>query len=595
MDETEVRSGGESRGPPAVQELWFNEDRVNRTQTAVLYVNVSDDVDPAQDLVVTVEHRYSGTTTWSTEIIEAMEFHDGLWQCDVTPKVDTLIGNYDFRASVEDTGGSSSGQMEFLTALEVLNNPPTAPEVRILPQCPATTSTLTVEVVQSATDIESSGLTYRYRWYCDGEPKDLITVGSVGASETTKGQNWTVEVSAHDGIDEGPPGMAWIVIQNAAPRNSAPLPDPEINEDTTDSDWLDLNTAFEDPDGDPLTWSVDPTPVNIEVEIDPATGVVTLAPSENWYGQESITFIATDGMFQASQTISVMVQPINDPPRITSIDGVPVVSSPVEFAVNQDEVLVITFVAMDIEGDDILYDLSTTMADLDETLGEIRFQTDGDMIGQFRFDLVVYDVVSPTEKVTMSFIINVMNVNDPMDDPIITAPMNGATVGQDVPTSFIAICDDPDIQYGQMLEYSWSSSIAGVMGSGASISVVLHEVGVHEITLTVSDREYSKTTSIEVIVGEPDGDEDGIPNSVDDFPNDPAASIDSDEDGYPDEWNAGKMESDSLTGLSIDYYPNDPNKWEKEEKEDDSPSLGLMGAIAAIGIIAAMMRRRDRS
>lgn len=57
----------------------------------------------------------------------------------------------------------------------------------------------------------------------------------------------------------------------------------------------------------------------------------------------------------------------------------------------------------------------------------------------------------------------------------------------------------------------------------------------------------------------PGGDEDGdgVANPVDAFASDPAASLDSDRDGYPDDWNPGKAESDSTTGLTRDVYPSD--------------------------------------
>ena len=45
---------------------------------------------------------------------------------------------------------------------------------------------------------------------------------------------------------------------------------------------------------------------------------------------------------------------------------------------------------------------------------------------------------------------------------------------------------------------------------------------------------------------------------LDDFPNDPAASFDSDHDEYPNNWNSGKNESDSTAGLELDAFPTDP-------------------------------------
>lgn len=45
---------------------------------------------------------------------------------------------------------------------------------------------------------------------------------------------------------------------------------------------------------------------------------------------------------------------------------------------------------------------------------------------------------------------------------------------------------------------------------------------------------------------------------IDAFPNDPSASLDTDADGYPDEWNDGKSQMDSTTGLYLDAFPYDP-------------------------------------
>ncbi len=58
-----------------------------------------------------------------------------------------------------------------------------------------------------------------------------------------------------------------------------------------------------------------------------------------------------------------------------------------------------------------------------------------------------------------------------------------------------------------------------------------------------------------------DIDGDWIENSEDDFPEDPAASIDSDNDGYPDEWNPWRTAEDSTTGLHLDVFPNSPEEW----------------------------------
>lgn len=54
-----------------------------------------------------------------------------------------------------------------------------------------------------------------------------------------------------------------------------------------------------------------------------------------------------------------------------------------------------------------------------------------------------------------------------------------------------------------------------------------------------------------------DTDGDGVENLDDAFPNDPAAALDSDMDGYPDTWNENKSIEDSTTGLALDAFPDD--------------------------------------
>lgn len=69
-----------------------------------------------------------------------------------------------------------------------------------------------------------------------------------------------------------------------------------------------------------------------------------------------------------------------------------------------------------------------------------------------------------------------------------------------------------------------------------------------------------------------DTDSDGIADKDDAFPEDPAASLDSDMDGYPDNWNPNKNQDDSTSEpkLIIDEFPNDPNEY----KDSDGDKVG---------------------
>jgi len=79
-----------------------------------------------------------------------------------------------------------------------------------------------------------------------------------------------------------------------------------------------------------------------------------------------------------------------------------------------------------------------------------------------------------------------------------------------------------------------------------------------------------------------DRDDDGVGDNSDKFPDDPAASIDIDGDGWPDKWNEGMTEEDSITRLHLDAFPYDPvasmdtdgddwpDKWNEGKTQSDS-------------------------
>ena len=504
--------------PPEVRNLDISDDEVLRTQMVVIKVDVFDEFDPAKDLRLTLNHRLNGSDEWGYNLVSKYYYKDGQWTFEIRPRIDVEPGTYDFRVRARDSDDMLSQDFVFPNVLKVLNNIPTQPVIRVSPNRPVSTHTLSVEMAQPATDVESSGLTYHYQWFRDGELMEDLVGDTVPFNRTTRGENWTVRICAFDGIDEGPTATAWKVIQNAAPQPVNPLPDPEIMEDMSDSEWLNLATAFNDPDGDALTWSVESTPTHIEVSIDPLTGVVTLVPEENWNGEEEVTFVASDGELQTSQTVKIIVTPVNDAPRFISVDGEPIGVGPIVYTIPQGQLLVIKFTALDVEGDHLFFDINTSLLELFSEDLEIRFEPDNYAVGTIRFGLKMYDIVSPDTKVILAFEIHVENENDPMDDPIINHPYDGDKFTVNSTFYLSADCYDPDIQYGQELNFSWSSSISGHLGYGSTLTLVITDIGDHIISLTVSDEEFQKSTSIQLVI-EPediiDPDPDPDPDPVD--------------------------------------------------------------------------------
>jgi hypothetical protein len=86
----------------------------------------------------------------------------------------------------------------------------------------------------------------------------------------------------------------------------------------------------------------------------------------------------------------------------------------------------------------------------------------------------------------------------------------------------------------------------------------LFEYGDQLVVVSQSYDFSERNTLVKVTAFTPsdDTDSDGVINLLDAYPNDAAASVDTDHDGYPDEWNSGYGEIDSTSDLVLDAYLN---------------------------------------
>ena len=94
-----------------------------------------------------------------------------------------------------------------------------------------------------------------------------------------------------------------------------------------------------------------------------------------------------------------------------------------------------------------------------------------------------------------------------------------------------------------------------------------------------------------------DTDSDGAGDNTDAFPGDPAAVLDTDGDGHPDEWHGNMSEQDSTTDLTLDHYPDDPDRWARDTVEEGEYARELLVFIvfAIIFIIASIQIKRKKN
>ena len=101
-------------------------------------------------------------------------------------------------------------------------------------------------------------------------------------------------------------------LNNLAPAVTGGLSDFNFNEDTVNNQ-LDLATVFSDAEGNPITYGVVSSP---HITATLAGSKVTLAPTQDWSGTESITLTAQDQFARVPTTyqLPVKVNPVNDAP-----------------------------------------------------------------------------------------------------------------------------------------------------------------------------------------------------------------------------------------------------------------------------------------
>jgi len=126
---------------------------------------------------------------------------------------------------------------------------PVVEQVRIEPQAPTTGST--VRAVVSARDPDGDPLTFQYQWYVD----NVLASGggeSLNLKGVRKGSSVHVRVTPNDGFAEG----GWKYSPRHEIVNALPVVKSQAPTTIPPSRLLTHTIVAEDPDGDPLTYTL---------------------------------------------------------------------------------------------------------------------------------------------------------------------------------------------------------------------------------------------------------------------------------------------------------------------------------------------------
>ena len=195
--------------------------------------------------------------------------------------------------------------------------------------------------------------------------------------------------------------LSFTLVVN--PVNDAPIlsviEDQSIDEDSD----LTLQLLATDIDTEDLTYSAS---IDGNGSVSVVSDVLTVTPNLNYNGDIEVSVTVSDGQYIDTQSFTLSIQPINDAPVLSSIE---------DQSINEDNDLVITLSANDVDGDGLTYSASVDGNSTSSVDGNIlTISPDADYNGSIAVDVLVTDG-DLTDSLSFTLVVNPVN-----DAPILS-------------------------------------------------------------------------------------------------------------------------------------------------------------------------------
>jgi len=144
--------------------------------------------------------------------------------------------------------GQGSGTPVTSTTARV-NTPPTAPVVSISPSSPGANDALVANIDVPSSDVDGgpSPITYNYAWSLDGNPQPAWNgVSMIPGTVTGTDEQWSVGVTASDGLEDSPTASFTVLVINTSPSITGAVVTPSVGLSSTTFTvtplgWFDIN------------------------------------------------------------------------------------------------------------------------------------------------------------------------------------------------------------------------------------------------------------------------------------------------------------------------------------------------------------------
>lgn len=178
-----------------------------------------------------------------------------------------------------------SAEGEARAQVAIVNSPPRIEQVTLKQLRVYRGVDLAVEV--QGVDLDGDALNYRYHWQVNGEELYWEQGPNLPGDKFHRGDKVVLRVTPNDGKEDGPQFQGVeMTIPNAPPRFVSEPPQQFQGQS------YQYQVRVDDPDGDPLTYSLETAPKGME--IDPNSGLLSWTFAKTDSGEHRIRIVAKD-------------------------------------------------------------------------------------------------------------------------------------------------------------------------------------------------------------------------------------------------------------------------------------------------------------